>query len=435
MNTHEAAIPLLPKVTCPTCWHEFPPEDVLWVAMHEDLTEDRIAASGTDKEQLRFLPSRFDLKGFARDEKGRECSELACPRCLNFIVQPLMQMKPLFLSIFGAPGSGKSFYIAALIREMKRTLLARFELRFQNSSARGNRLITDYEQTLFGDKGDSQWVKLEKTQGQGDQWYYTARIDDQDMQFPQPYLYAVQPGPKHPHIGLQKELSRVICLYDNAGEQFLPGAVTGRAPVIDHLAKSEALLFVFDPIQEADFRRACEGKSDDPQVTRAPFRYPQAEILAKVAEHVRSLTRLKEADLYDKPLIVIVNKYDAWKGLLNGQPDIFDTIVSAGRTGGVGNSVLDLKKLKTASDGLEQVLLKLTPQIVNEARSFAKDVIFIPVTATGMAPRDAGDDDNGHPNLLFKQGQLESRWVELPALYALHCATAAAEGQALIPKM
>ena len=444
MDTSEAQIPLVDQVTCPTCWHEFSPEDVLWIAMHADLTEDRIAASG-DKEQLRFLPSRFNRNGFARDEKGLECRELACPKCLNTIVQPLLQMDPLFLSILGAPGSGKSFYLAAVIRQLKRALGTQFQLRFQNASAKGNRLLTNYEQILFDNTGDGKMVKLLKTEAQGDQWYYTARINDRDVQLPRPYLYSIQPGPKHRFLESRELLSRVVCLYDNAGEQFLPGAVTGSAPVIDHMAKSEALLFVFDPIQDAEFRGRIAKRQevlgdvcrDDPQVTHAPFRYPQADILAEAASRIRSQNRLKEADLYDKPLIVIVNKYDTWKCILGKPLDVLDSVVMPSEVGGANESVLDIRKLRAISDRVEQMLQKLTPQIVNEARSFASDVIFVPVSSTGMAPSLQGGkqdvDENGRPNLLFPQGKLKPQWVELPLLYALHQATAGTDGRALIP--
>ena len=426
-------IPLLPKVTCPTCWNECNPEDVNWIAVHEDLTEDRIAVAG-EKEQLRFLPSRFNSKGFALDEKGRECTQYACPRCYNVLVRPLLQMEPLFLSILGAPGSGKSFYLAAMIRELKRTLSAKFHLRFQNAWAQGNRLITGYEQTLFGDSGDSKWVKLKKTEAQGDEWYYAARINDQDMLLPRPYLYSVQPGSRHPHYENPEGLSRVLCLYDNAGEQFLPGAVTGRAPVVDHLAKSSALLFVFDPIQDPDFRARCLTSSDDPQVSNAPFRYPQADILAEAASRIRNLTGMPESKLYDKPLVVIVNKFDAWQGILRHRPDILDSIVCKVNIPGQHPQVcLDLEKLRLVSEQMEELLLQLTPQLVNEARSFAEDVIFIPVTATGRPPKDAGSDEDGRPNLLFPQGKLKPAWVELPVLLAMHMATNNNAGRTLIP--
>lgn len=426
-ESDEPQIPLLERVVCPTCWHEFPPEDVLWIAVHESLTDDRIAGGG----QLRFLPSRFDVEGFAYDEKGRVCTDLACPRCLNLMVPQLLQMPPLFLSIFGAPGSGKSFYLASMIRKLKQVLNPKFQLRFQSASAEGNQLITQYERELFGDSGDESMAQLDKTQETGDRWYYQARIDGQDMLLPRPYLYTVQPRHNETQAGPEEHHARTICLYDNAGEQFLPGSEVGNSPVIDHLGRSEALLFVFDPIQEADFRRECIKKGcDDPQVTEAPFVHSQADVLTKVISRIRNLTRLPATKLYDKPLIVIVNKYDAWKQLLDKELTTPDKIVAED---GKGKFAFDVDRLLRFSRKIERILQQLTPDIVNEAKSFADEVVFIPVTTTGGPPMYNQPENPGErPELLFKRGELKPRWVELPVLFALHRATSRASGGSLL---
>jgi len=33
---------LVAKITCPNCWHQFPPEDVLFVGKHTDLPDDPV---------------------------------------------------------------------------------------------------------------------------------------------------------------------------------------------------------------------------------------------------------------------------------------------------------------------------------------------------------------------------------------------------------
>ncbi|MCL2640848.1 MAG: hypothetical protein FWD53_08395, partial [Phycisphaerales bacterium] len=47
----DAAVPLVKRVTCPHCWHVFKPEQILWVAQHEDLMGDPVLK----EEPLRFL--------------------------------------------------------------------------------------------------------------------------------------------------------------------------------------------------------------------------------------------------------------------------------------------------------------------------------------------------------------------------------------------
>ena len=87
------AIPLLPEVTCPNCWHAFPPEDALWIAEHDDLNQD--AKLGED-HKLRFLPSRFNLKGGAIDSGGTPCHDLACPNCHLEVSRALFEIRPFF---------------------------------------------------------------------------------------------------------------------------------------------------------------------------------------------------------------------------------------------------------------------------------------------------------------------------------------------------
>ena len=429
MRADESKIPLLKDVTCPTCWHEFSPEDVHWVAMHEDLADDRF----NDGRQLHFLPSRYSVKGLAYDERGRECTELACPRCGNVFIPHLLQMPPLFLSILGAPGSGKSFFLAAMIRELQKTLGSKLNIRFQNSNPLGNRLITEYGTSLFDYSDDENArVKLQKTDIQGDLWYYQTVIDGQDTMLPKSYLYAVQPGREHAQFELQDELSRVLCLYDNAGEHFLPGSTTGNAPVIDHLGKSEALLFVYDPLQESEFRRRCKEHSEDPQIQHAPFKYPQADVLAEAAAHVKRIKKLSATQLYDKPLIVVVQKFDAWQSLVG---DTYDVLDKAWGLNSKGQALLDTDLIKTVSLRLKKLLLAIAPSIVNEAQAFCKEVVFIPVTATGLSPLLEGEDAGGQLNLMFRPGSLKPRWCELPVLYALRRSARGEHGESLIAKL
>jgi DNA-directed RNA polymerase subunit RPC12/RpoP len=57
---------LLPKVTCPHCWHRFPPEQILWVSQHSELLGDLVL--GPDAAS-RFLPTRFSTDGSALDRR------------------------------------------------------------------------------------------------------------------------------------------------------------------------------------------------------------------------------------------------------------------------------------------------------------------------------------------------------------------------------
>ena len=365
------------------------------MATHGSLIGDSRAGAA---EYRRFLPTLFTVDGRALDEKGEVCQELACPRCHAIVNRGLLEMEPLFLSILGAPSSGKSFYLATMIHSVGTILSKQFHLRFENAAPRTNQLMTEYVKTLFDYEDHTKLVKLEKTDRTG-KWYYETHVGEQDLLMSRPYLYSVQPDETHPLHSRRREVSRMVCLYDNAGEHFLPGAVTSQTPVIDHMAKSEALLFIYDPTQESAFRRACRACRDaslDPQLESAATTYPQADVLSEAAARVRQLTSMPVTEKFDRPLIVIVHKFDAWRPLLKKSPKALDDVIRAGHD---GVSCLQLDVLMEVSRDIEELLMEHGPSIVTAARGFASEVVFIPVTATGRSPVVAGSDSNGRVDL------------------------------------
>jgi hypothetical protein len=120
---------------------------------------------------------------------------------------------------------------------------------------------------------------------------------------------------------------------------------------------------------------------------------------------------------FDRPLIVIVHKFDAWRPLLRSSPNALDDVIRAGQN---GVSCLHLDVLMEVSRDIEKLLLEHGPSIVTAARGFASEVVFIPVTATGRSPIVAGSDANGRVDLLFDPSQISPRWVELPEFYCVN---------------
>ena len=248
-----------------------------------------------------------------------------------------------------------------------------------------------------------------------------------------PYLYSVQPDEMHSQFDHRCEVSRMICLYDNAGEHFLPGAVTSQTPVIDHMARSEALLFIYDPTQESAFRRACRACSDqslDPQLESVINSYPQADVLSEAAARVKQLTGMSATEKFDRPLIVIVHKFDVWRPLMRKSLTILDEAVKLDEN---GMACLDMELIHQSSNHIEELLMQHGPALVTAARGFASEVIFIPVTATGRSPIVAGTDSTGRVDLRFDPSQIQPRWVELPVLFALHRAGLRSGHAPLIP--
>ncbi len=119
------SLKLQARTICPHCWHAFSPEEILWVSRHPDLLGD-LRLGG--EQQQRFLPTRFTIEGDAIDSEGFTCNSIACPRCHLNLPRALTEMPPLFSSILGAPGSGKSYFLAAMTWALRQQLPKLFKV-------------------------------------------------------------------------------------------------------------------------------------------------------------------------------------------------------------------------------------------------------------------------------------------------------------------
>jgi len=414
-----APLKLLTQVTCPHCWEWFPAEDVLWVSEHVDLLGD--ALLGAERHQ-RFLPTRYTLQGDAIDSKGMISRNLACAKCHLPIPRAMLEMEPLFISILGAPGSGKSYFLTAMTWQMRQVLPISFKLSFTDADPESNRALSECEEALFLNPHETDVVPLagliEKTHLEGE-LYDSVAYGQQTVTYPRPFLFTIQPQPGHPG-GDPARLSRMLCLYDNAGEHFLPGQDTASSPVTRHLARSRAILFLFDPTQDPRFRTVCRG-TDSPGTTQRAARLSRQDtILNEAVARIRRHAGLSQGTKYDRPLVVVVSKLDEWAHLL-GTSDESDPWKERGNMTGV-----DSEKIEQASTRVREILLKYCPETVTAAENFAKDVTYVAVSSLGSQVEL--DFQSGSPGIRPKN--IRPQWVIVPILYAISRAL-----PALVPRL
>jgi len=400
-----AEAPLVRWVTCPHCWHRFRPEQVLWVAQHEDLMGDPILGD----EPLRFLPTRFTLEGHALDARGMPCHTMACPHCHLAIPRVMLENDTTFLSLIGSVASGKSNLLAAMTWELRQMLARHFAILFADGDKESNYILNRYEETLFLPEDPDRPVYLEKTRTQGD-LYRSVRLAGQETQLPKPFIFSLRPTAQHPWASKRERSGAVVCLYDNAGEHYGVGQDTPLTPVTRHLAKAKVLMFLFDPTQDSRFRQRCKAFSRDPQVAEAMHTARQETILSEAALRVRKYLGLPTAKRYHVPLLVLVGKADIWGPLLNEylgvepiKPD------PAGRN----LAVVDMDRVEEVSGRLRSMLLSIAPELVTVAEDFCQDVVYIPVSALGHSPQK-----QDQTALAVKPRDVRPQWVSVPMLYS-----------------
>jgi hypothetical protein len=413
VQTQPSKLTLLNSLTCPHCWHQFAPEESLWISEHPDLVGD---AKLGDMFAIRFLPSRFSVEGDAIDAQGYRTTRLACPHCHLEVPRPLYQLPAIFYSILGAPACGKSYLLASMMWQLRQLLPRYFRVTLNDADAQANARLHQYEEQQFLNPDPDQLVSIAKTETQGD-LYDQVRMGDHSITLPRPFMFTMHPGMQHPNHEVASKVSRVICLYDNAGESFLPGADSVSSPVTRHLALSACLFFCFDPTQDPRFRRACEGKSADPQMAARASRLQregnvrQDTILLEAIQRVRRHASLREDELHQRPLIVVVTKWDSWKNLLpdiSCEPPYYDIAGQPVRT-------LNVDRIQEVSDRVQSLLQTICPEIVAAGQGFASELTFVPVSATGVAP----ELDPSTGTLGIRPRDIEPYWVEVPMLLAL----------------
>jgi hypothetical protein len=405
------------RITCPHCWHSFPPAETLWVSTHPALVGD--ARLGTEFNR-RFLPTRFDPSGNAIDSHGGSCSVLACPKCHLIIPRAMFEMSSLFYSILGSPGCGKSHLLATTTWQLRQILGNDFRLSFSDADPESNRLLNRSEEELFFSETPNKLTSLPKTEKEGE-LYQPVQFGDQTIWYPRPFVFSVQPLSTHPRGGEALNISRAICLYDNAGEHFLPGGTSSISPATQHLTLSRGLIFLFDPTQHTKFRQACQGKSKDPQMNAEGWSHRQDQVLLEAANRIRTQAGLAQNQKYKRHLVIAMTKFDAWEMLVSDNISrriaAYGPIICKASTPSNDTAVtgLNICLLKQVSSDMRAIMSRYAPEFVNAAEGFADNVTYIPLSAIGHSP--SRQPETGM--LGIRPADIAPKWAEIPLLYLL----------------
>ncbi len=399
------------RVVCPHCWHRFTVYDVLYIASHPDLLGDPRLGP---EHLLRFLPTRFAADCAALDAKGMPCRRIACPRCHLEIPRAVIELKARVVSVIGAPACGKSYFITAQSWTLRNVLASQFRVTFADADPLINQRLNDYESLLFLNADDDAIVALPKTETYGE-FYNSVLFGGQAVQYLKPFLFTLKPSADHPNARGTANLGRLLCLYDNAGESFLPGQESSVQPVTGHLGASDLLMFLFDPTQDVRFRKVLFGASRDETDVAAAIKSRQAafrqeSVLNEAAQRIARSYRFTEKR-NRPPLVVVVTKFDAWRLLLD-EPELPAPWRFIQRIGLAG---VETQAIETVSQRVRSLLLRWTPEIVNTAEDLCERVVYIPVSATGTPPVF----DETRKFWGFRPGSLKPIWTEVPLLYYL----------------
>ena len=111
---------------------------------------------------------------------------------------------------------------------------------------------------------------------------------------------------------------------------------------------------------------------------------------------------------------MIVSKVDVWRGVAP-RMNLDDAPIKPLKYRDFNIMSLRTDYIQEASDAVRRMLQSYTPEFVMAVESFAKDVVYIPVSATGTSPEiDPVTRASG-----FRAANMKPIWIEVPMLYAL----------------
>lgn len=390
-GTAAAAPPNLEgEFTCPVCWLRFDAGDVMHIAVHDSLRGDPVL--GEDAQQ-RFLATRFNNAGHALDAMGSPTSEIACPHCRRKLPPGFLAMPHHIISLVGDQSAGKSYFLSVLTKVLPVTLYREFKVVFQDSDPTGNAPVNDMRKALFGAQTPAQ-AKLAKTVFEGAMYERLPR-QGRMVALPHPFVYTLTPEGR-------TDAQCALIFYDNAGEHFQPGVNIVEQPGAQHVASAAGIIYLFDPFNSPEFRRAIR-ETKDPQMEK-PVVDQQDIILAEMRARIQVIRNLRPGEPIETPVAFVVGKSDVWLQLLNGKP--LREPVHGGK--------LDVPAVEENSRTVRELLHELCPSVVANAEALSANVMFFFASSFGHTPLKIGPSE-----YVPDPAKLRPMQVEVPLLWIL----------------
>ena len=326
----------------------------------------------------------------------------------------MLEHPALLVSIIGTPTCGKSYYLGALTWSLRRMLPKLFGVEFVDVDPAANRLLHVYEEKLFLSETPDQLARLgtliEKTPEYGGGLLSEVNFGQQKVQYAKPFSFVVQPTERHPRAEQRSRLARVCCLYNNAGEHFLPGRDTLSNQSTRHLAMSSLLLFLYDPTQDPRLNDVLRRANPDRQPPPTEHAGRQETVLREVAQRIRTHLSLGREAKVDRPLFIAVTKADLWASVL-GEFWSEEPCIPIGEN---GLHAIDIPSILRMSEKTRLLLERFVPELVAAAHSLSTQVYFLPVSATGVRP-EWDSEGKGW----VRPRDLAPVWVSVPFAHAL----------------
>ena len=390
-------------ITCSHCWSTFPVECLLFISLDYNNLGDPVAGANSRK---RFVPESFNNNGQALDHNGVACSEKACPVCHLKLIESTIDLDNVFLSIVGAPASGKSYLLASMVQQFRSVLSRKFAMTFTDADAQNNITINNYIDALFYSANQNKLISLPKTEIQGN-LYHQISWQGSLVNLPMPFVFTLQSSINERNKKYQLPVN--VTFYDNAGEHFQPGMDDFFNPGTKHLGNSEGIIFCFDVSKEVRIAKILTA--DDPQLSMSDYSN-QVVLFGEMAARIRKFCSMNSADRYDKVLIINVMKCDLLKDVLDKNA-LSEQLYLLDKE--LKEFQLNFSKVLDISYHTRSLLQEHCPDFIQVVEGFCSNVYYIPTSSTGNHAEI--DIDSG--NIGIRPKDVQPLYSELPLMTLL----------------
>ena len=302
-------------------------------------------------------------------------------RDAGWISRASLEIPSVVISLLGASGSGKSVFLTSTVFTMRQQA-RRLGLRFQDADLSLNKQLTSDEQRMFLDPAAEEYrpfnSAVEKTKEE-DGRFRSSRIDGHIASFVPPYTFVVIPSDGHPKVGEAHRLSRLLCLYDNAGEHFRP---VRRCSGETHDPASSSFKGIDVHVRSNEKFEGCWQLGD--KLTGDWPGDRQDIVLIEAANRIREHAGISSTDPIPQAVVVVLTKFDVWRTLL---PEI-EELNPLRAWPGTNIECLAWNEVKTTSALCRDLLCRYSPELVTAADSISNDVVYVPVASVGWDVRN-----------------------------------------------
>jgi len=414
-------------IKCPCCWKRFHLSQTKWIAEHHELKDDYFIDDEGDKiEQKRFHPERFTTDCRAIDDKNMPCQrDFACPHCHMEMPDRYFDCEPMYVTLVGTKGSGKTFFLTALHHRLQQNPFEEdYELEGVSYIAglyasKNIDLETNVKRLFRSTAPVDTFVTLDGTTvgNHAKKVSFPNADSDRESYVALPFTHVLESeGKKH-----------ALCLYDCQGTLFTKrgGIEEADSIFMQAILNSDVLFFLYDPTQNENcvmeytekYGRHIyrDGKINVKELLgmEKAILNPESDIdeqshlvFGAMANYIRNFAqdRLDQNDRYARHICIIVTKCDAWEKCLR-------------ETQGHLRELPKDDVIVAVSKEVENWIKRHDPAFTTAVRSFASHYTYIPVSAAGRQVTKDAEGDEGYD---IGVEPLNPRWVDVPFLCALY---------------